>query len=105
MAEPVAAADALAWAAHLRAVRDAVTTALATGEASLEEVLARRHDPAVAPIHLLTVLEALPGARKVDTRRRLTALGLPGRHAVGDLAEADLAVLAGAFPLPAEVAR
>jgi len=93
--------DALDWAAHVRAVRGAVSEAVAGGGATLSEVMGERGDPAVGAIHLLTVLEALPGARKVDTRRRLAELGLPERVAIAGLDDDAVTLVRAEFPLGA----
>lgn len=95
--------EALEWAAHVRAVREAVTTLLSSGGATLGEVLDDRGDPAVGAVHLLTVLEALPGARKVDTRRRLAELGLPEREPIAGLDSAAVALVRAEFPRAAGV--
>lgn len=83
-------ASALAWAAHLRDVRSRVRGALETGATDLAEVLSRRDDPAVGRIHLLSVLESLPGARKVTTRRALASMDVVGRTPLGALTDAEV---------------
>ncbi len=72
-------AEALRWAESLREVRAKTCSDLAAGRSTLRDVLEHRHDPTVGCIHLLCVLEALPGARKVDTRRALADEALPER--------------------------
>lgn len=90
--------EALDWAARCRREREAVRDRLATGSVGLADVLASADtDELVAPIRLLWVLESLPGARKVDTRRRLAALGLDGSTALGELSPADRRRLLAAF--------
>jgi len=89
--------DAFRWAGHLRSVRAATQDALGAGRSELSDVLAERCDPAVGSIHLLCVLEALPGARKVDTRRRLAAAGLDGRRPLHGLTEREVAVVTREF--------
>ena len=77
--------DALAWAAHLRDTRSRTCAELETRSTGLAEVLGRRDDPASGAIHLLSVLESLPGARKVITRRTLAEMGVPERIPLADL--------------------
>ncbi|MFN7149578.1 MAG: hypothetical protein ACK4V6_08850 [Microthrixaceae bacterium] len=68
---------ALRWAASARSTRQQVRSELATGDTTLAEVLTRATtDPLVGQVKLLWALESLPGARKIDTRRRLAALGI-----------------------------
>lgn len=87
--------SALEWAELLRSVRASVCDQLAAGSVDLPEVLEARSDPAVGDIALLSVLESLPGARKIDTRRALSALGVPERVRLRDLGPEELeAVLA-----------
>ena len=45
------------------------------------------------------MLESLPGARKVDTRRRLADLGLDPATALEDLTPEVRSVLTATFPL------
>ncbi len=81
---------AISWAGHLRAVRSTVCESLQSSSETLEGVLARREDPAVGAVHLLTVLESLPGARKIDTRRSLAQAGLVERTSIGSLSAQDV---------------
>lgn len=90
-------ADALAWVEALREVRTAVSAQLARGTASLAEVIRARTDPRVAELHLLTILESLPGASKVSTRRKLTELGIPGRARLSELTDEQLSAVSGTF--------
>lgn len=70
---------ALEWARRAREVRHSLRDELAEGRTTLEGVLERAgHDELVGAVRLGWALESLPGARKVDTRRRLAALGLDG---------------------------
>ena len=62
-------------------------------------VLARRHEPSVGRVRLLTVLEAPPGARKVPTRQQLAALGLDPVTPLGALDDATAAMVAERFPV------
>ncbi len=86
---------ALAWAAEARAVRGDVVDGLSNGQTTLDEVLVRAGtEPLVARIKVLTVLEALPGALKVGTRRRLDELGIGHATPLGNL---DHDVLVASF--------
>lgn len=89
--------DGVRWARHLRLVRATVLESLSDGSTTLAEVLEQRLDPAIGEIYLLSVLESLPGARKVDTRRRLRQLGLGGSAAISGLAGDDLQLVAEEF--------
>ncbi len=78
---------ALRWAAAARSTRHEVRRALGAGETTLDEVLAgAATDPLLGQVKLQWVLESLPGARKIDTRRRLAELGLDD---VGSLSQLD----------------
>jgi len=75
---------ALAWAADARAARSELVDALGTGRMTLDAVLSRAGaEPLVARIKVLTVLEALPGALKVGTRRRLDELSIGHATPIG----------------------
>lgn len=77
---------ALDWASAARATRHEVRRTLSAGERTLAQVLAdAQHDPLLGQVKLLWVLESLPGARKVDTRRTLAAMGLVEATRVGTL--------------------
>jgi hypothetical protein len=70
-------ARALEWAAAARVVRHRVRDDLSAGRTTLVEVLQQAHvDPLVGQVKLRWVLESVPGARKVDTRRALGAIGV-----------------------------
>jgi hypothetical protein len=103
-AEPGAASDdigraeALGWASAARVVRHQVRDDLGTGRATLVDVLHRaHHDPFVGQVKLLWALESVPGARKVDTRRTLGALGIAEGVRLGALDAATTARLVAAF--------
>jgi len=70
---------------------------MSAGDAELVEVMKAVDDPAVGAIHLLWVLESRPGARKVDTRRQLAALGLPERVPLADLTPQQVDEVLSAF--------
>jgi hypothetical protein len=90
-------ADALRWAEHLRSVRRALRDQMSAGRVTLAEVLALRGDPAVGAVRLLWVLESRPGARKVDTRRRMAAEGLPESLGLAEMDDAQVAATLSAF--------
>ncbi len=92
---------ALAWATHLREVRAFLSDALGSARVTLDEVLAERTDPGVACVHVLTVLESMPGARKIDTRRALAEAGIALRTPLGDMSDDEVAYVANRFPIPA----
>jgi hypothetical protein len=89
---------ALAWAEDARATRAAVVADLSASRRTLDEVLDARGDELVGRIKLLTILEALPGATKVGTRRRLSELGLEQAIPIASLDEAQLDLVRGSFP-------
>ncbi len=89
---------ALDWARRARETRHAVRAELADGAVTLPEVLDRAaHDELTGAVRLGWALESLPGARKIDTRRRLDELGLDGATPLGALDEADRKVVLDAF--------
>lgn len=91
-------ADALDWAQRARAVRHDVRRQLGEGATTLPAVLdAAGHDGLVGELKLLWVLESLPGARKVDTRRRLGELGLDEGARLGRLDDTTRRVVLDAF--------
>ncbi len=73
---------------------------MSQGTAGLAGVLAGRHDPAVGAIHLLSVLEAVPGALKVLTRRRLGELGWDPDSPIGELSDAQVEAVISEFAQP-----
>lgn len=87
---------ALRWAAAARSTRQTVRSELAAGDTTLAELLtAAATDPLVGQVKLLWALESVPGARKVDTRRRLATLGIVASAPMSQLdAEQRAAVLA-----------
>jgi hypothetical protein len=91
---------AFRWAAAARSTRHLVRSELAAGDATLAQVLARAtSDPLVGQVKLLWALESLPGARKIDTRRRLAALGIDAATPLAQLDRAQRdAVLADVDP-------
>lgn len=91
------APEALGWAAALREVRSSVCEQLGAGTATLGEVMNTRTDSRVGEAHLLVVLESLPGASKVATRRTLADLGIGGRTRLADLRDDEVASVLVAF--------
>lgn len=89
--------EALVWAESLREVRSEVCASLGECRITLDDVLDRRTDPRVGAVHLLSVLEALPGARKVDTRRALAKVGLPERVPIASLGAAQVDLVRETF--------
>lgn len=87
-------------AAAWRERRDRMCAQLDDGRLTLQDVLAARHDdPPVGEVKLLTVLEALPGARKVATRRMLADLGLGERLRLREIDDELAARVLETFPL------
>jgi hypothetical protein len=91
-------AAALRWAASFREFRDALYASLSDGTRSLADALGS-DDELTAETKLLGVLEALPGARKTDTRRTLETLGVPGSVRLGALSDEQRSLLLATFPL------
>jgi hypothetical protein len=88
---------AIEWASQMRAAREYVCDGLSSGTITLGEVMAERSDPRAGQIHLLTVLESLPAARKIDTRRGLAAAGLAMRVPLCDLSEDQVSLVLDRF--------
>jgi len=92
---------ALEWASSARGARHEVREQLGAGRRSLADVLAQAHrDELIAQVKLLWTLESLPGARKVDTRRTLAAMGLDEARRLGTLDTATTEQLLAAFAAP-----
>jgi hypothetical protein len=94
---------ALAWAATCRDRWSALEAALGAGEVDLAGALGpgTTEDHQLGLVKVLVVLEALPGARKVDTRRALAGLGVDETTPVRDLSPEQRDRLLATFPLPA----
>lgn len=98
-----------AWIDELRAVRFDVRAQMTAGELTLDEVFTRatetverngvEHESPLWPIKLLWVLESLPHARKVDTRRKLEELGMSESQPIGTLSNEQRSLLLSTFPL------
>ncbi len=89
---------ALDWAASVRRARTDLRDALGSGRVHLPDVLEQPGE-LVAGVTVQYALESLPGARKVDTRRRLADLGLDPATALEDLTPEVRSVLTATFPL------
>lgn len=90
---------ALDWAERARGTRTGVRDDLSTGSRGLGDVLtAAGADQLLGQVRLLWVLESCPGARKVDTRRTLAALGLDERLQLGRLSPDQRSVVLSSFP-------
>lgn len=81
----------------MRDARDSVCEQLSGGVASLDEVMDSRSDPRVGEVYLLVVLESLPEASKVATRRMLADLGISGRTRLADLRDEEVTSILAAF--------
>ncbi len=95
-------ADALSWAARSRERREELRVELSSGRRTLGDVLAARQDEHDGRVRLLYVLESLPGAGKVATRRRMAQLGLEEATPLHDLDDAACAVVLAEFPVGAD---
>lgn len=86
--DPAELAEVSAWAAELRGQWQAVTDMVGCNELGLAEVLQRAVvDATVGELKVLKVLESLPGARKVTTRRQLDDLDIGFHVRMGELSE------------------
>ena len=95
--------EALAWAAEVRRVRHETRARLHRGEISLDEALgSAAADPVLGQAKLLWVLESLPGASKVATRRELAVVGIDGGVAIGSLSDAARTIVVNRFPIGVE---
>ncbi|MDQ2679107.1 MAG: hypothetical protein M3Y51_10230 [Actinomycetota bacterium] len=93
--------DALDWADTARRRRAQVRDELRDGSVDLASVMtARTEDPALGAVRLLWVLESVPGARKISTRRALAAMGVDPAMALAAIDDALAAVLVERFSTP-----
>lgn len=81
----------------MRDVRRSLCEQLAGGTATLEDVMGARSDPRVGDIHLHVLVESLPGASKVATRRKLAELHLAPRTRIEDLHDAEVSSVIAEF--------
>lgn len=78
--------DAHAWVAAALAAREELLSAIESGECDLAAALQRaRSDELVGIVHVLPVVQALPGWGKVQSRRTLDALGIGFRTPLADV--------------------
>lgn len=92
---------ALRWAASARSTRHQLRSELAAGDITLAAVLDRATtDPLVGQVKLLWALESVPGARKIDTRRRLAALGIDAAAPLSQLDGDQRGVVLANFDRP-----
>lgn len=90
--------EAVAWATAARDKRHRCRVALRNGSMGLDDVLEQGvADELIARLTLLWVLESLPDAGKVATRRRLAELGLDGSMMLRDLDAEALATVRREF--------
>lgn len=100
-ASPERRAAAMAMAVEVRERRAAVQARLSSGETTLEAVLDEAAvDDIVATIKVLKVVEALPGAGKVASRRSLAVLGIDESARLGRLDAGDREALIREFAVP-----
>jgi len=90
---------ALDWAAGVRADRAALADRLGSGDLPLDDCLEAAPVAPWGRTTVLFILESLPGARKSDTRRALSRLGIDGDLAAADLSPMQRGQLAAEFPL------
>ncbi len=95
--------DALEWAATARDRREAVRDELRGGSVDLAAVMAARtDDAALGTVRLLWVLESVPGARKISTRRALAAMGVDADMPLAAIDDTLAATLVARFAAPIE---
>jgi hypothetical protein len=91
--------EALAWAAAARLERAELLDQLASGRLTLSGAFDRvHHDDHVASMRVLPVLEAVPGASKIATRRALAEMGVDERS---PMVEVDAVAMVERFGVPA----
>ena len=91
-------ADAVQWADRARSTRFLLREQLREQSTTLDEVLDHaRVDVMIGRIKLLWVLESLPGAGKVATRRHLASLGLEESIPVGELSDEQRSIISAEF--------
>ncbi len=95
--------DALEWAAAARSRRELVRDELRSGAVDLASVMsARTEDPALGTVRLLWVLESVPGARKITTRRALAAMGVDAAMSLASIDDALAERLVARFATPVQ---
>jgi len=93
---------ALDWAAAARRRRGELRHELSSGSRTLDDVLSSVEETGDGATRLLFVLESLPRAGKVATRRHLSRLGLSETLALADLSADQQVLVLAEFPVPAE---
>jgi hypothetical protein len=86
--------EARAIASAARARRVALLGALASGELAVEDLDA---DARAQDVKAVVIAESVPGVGKVQARRTLDALGVPGATLWGDIPRDRRAALVGAL--------
>jgi len=90
-----------AWAASFRRRREVLRSDLTSGSVTLGQALEGADASDDGAVKLRYVLESLPGAAKVATRRHLADLGLDESTPLRDLSPEQRAMVLREFPLPA----
>lgn len=93
-------AAAFTWAASFRRRRDELRARLGDRTCSLEEVLDAADSTDDGLVRLLFVLESLPGAAKVATRRHLAAIAVDSDVTLRELTSSERALVLREFPVP-----
>lgn len=91
--------EVVAWASEVRSQRAALGEALNRSDLTLTECLEQAPNAPWASTSIGFVLESLPGARKVDTRRALGQLRVDPRRPVGGLDVGEARRIRSVFPL------
>ena len=94
----------MARLAALRAARSSLLEAVAAGSTRPAEVL-RRPDEVGRGIRVLTLVEAVPGASKVASRRLLAQLGIPELATVAESDHRAAALAAALDGVESEAVR
>ena len=89
--------EAVRWAEHLRRTRTAIAEEMGSHGCELGEVLDCRHRADIGVVYLQSVLEAVPGVRRIDARRALSRMELDGFTRLTDLSDADVASILAEF--------
>lgn len=90
---------AFGWAAAFRTRRAELRRELSSGERTLAEVLDGSDATADGAVKLLFVLESLPAAGKVTTRRHLASLGIMETVRLRDLGAEERDLVLREFPV------
>lgn len=93
--------DALAWAAAFRERRSQLRSSLNDGSLTLDQLLSDAAHSDDGAVKLLYVLESLPSAGKVATRRHLAVLGVDEGVTLDALTTSERAAILRDFPMVA----